>query len=84
MKFLSNKLGIKIRCDFMLNYFWIDTWNFLIRPGKNVIELFEKIHVNLNLMRGKSALTKKFSTLPGFREMLMGIVLVIVSIFPSA
>jgi hypothetical protein len=46
-------LGIRIRCDFMFNYFWIDTWHFLIRPGKNVAELFEKIRVDLNLFGGE-------------------------------
>ena len=39
--------------DFMFNYFRIDTWNFLIRPGKNVAEFFEKICVNLNLFGGE-------------------------------
>jgi hypothetical protein len=52
MKFLSNKLGIRMRCDFMFNYFWIDTWNFLIRLGKNIAELFDKIRVDLNLFGG--------------------------------
>ena len=53
MKFLSNRLGIWIRCDFMLNYFWMNAWPFLIRPGKNVTEFFEKIRVNLNLFGGE-------------------------------
>jgi hypothetical protein len=52
MKFLSNRLGIRINCDFMFNYFWINTWHFLIRLGKNVMKLFEKIHVDLNLFGG--------------------------------
>jgi hypothetical protein len=46
MKLLPNRLGIRIRCDFMFNYFWIN------RPGKNVAELFEKICVDLNLFGG--------------------------------
>jgi hypothetical protein len=52
MNFLSNRLGIRIRCDFMFNYFLIDTWNFLIILGKNVMEFFEKTCVNLNLFGG--------------------------------
>ena len=36
----------------MFNNFRIDAWHFLIRPGKNVTEFFEKIHVNLNLFGG--------------------------------
>jgi hypothetical protein len=53
MKFLSNRLSIRIRCDFMFNYFRIDAWHFLIRLGKNIAELFEKVRVNLNLFRGE-------------------------------
>jgi hypothetical protein len=37
----------------MFNYFWVDAWHFLIRPGKNVAEFFEKIRVNLNLLGGE-------------------------------
>jgi hypothetical protein len=36
----------------MFNYFWIDAWDFLVRLGKNVAELFKKICVDLNLSRG--------------------------------
>jgi hypothetical protein len=68
----------------MFNYFRIDVWNFLIRPGKNVAELFEKICVNLNLFGGAIRSTKTFSMTPGFWEMLIGIVAAIVTIFPSA
>jgi hypothetical protein len=28
MKLLSNWLGIKISCDFMFDYFWINAWHF--------------------------------------------------------
>ena len=52
-KFLSNRLSIRIRSDFMFNNFQIDAWHFLIRPGKNVVEFFEKIRVNLNLFGGE-------------------------------
>ena len=52
MKLLLKRLGIRISCDFMFNYFWIDTWHFLIRPGKNITELFEKICIELNLSGG--------------------------------
>jgi hypothetical protein len=45
-------LGIWIRCDFMFNYFWIDAWHFLVRPGINVMKFFKKIRVDLNLSGG--------------------------------
>jgi hypothetical protein len=36
----------------MIESLWVDAWHFLIRPGKNVVEFFEKISVNLNLFVG--------------------------------
>jgi hypothetical protein len=36
----------------MFNYFWIDSWHFLIRPSKNIVKFFEKIYVDLNLLGG--------------------------------
>jgi hypothetical protein len=36
----------------MIDTLWVDSWHFLIRLGKNVVEFFEKICVNLNLFRG--------------------------------
>jgi hypothetical protein len=41
-----------MRGDFMFNYFWIDAWRFLVRPGENVAEFFKKICVDLNLFGG--------------------------------
>jgi hypothetical protein len=52
MKLLPKRLGIRIRSNFMFNYFWIDNWHFLIRLGKNFMEFFEKIYVDLNLFGG--------------------------------
>jgi hypothetical protein len=52
-KFLSNKLSVRIRGDLMFNYFQIDAWHFLVRPSKNIAELFKKIRVNLNLFGGE-------------------------------
>jgi hypothetical protein len=37
----------------MFNYFWIDAWHFLVRPGKNVAELFKKICIELNISGGE-------------------------------
>jgi hypothetical protein len=36
----------------MIDSLWVDAWHFLIRPGKNVVEFFEKIRINLNLFGG--------------------------------
>jgi hypothetical protein len=82
---LSNKLSIRIHCDLMFSYFRIDIWNFLIRLGKNVAELFEKIHINVNIFGGEIHPDEDIlHDMPGFREMLIGIVAAIVAIFPSA
>jgi hypothetical protein len=41
MNILSDRFGIKIGHDFMLKNSWVDAWNFLIRPEKNVAKFFE-------------------------------------------
>jgi hypothetical protein len=37
----------------MIDTLWVDAWHFLIRPGKNIAEFFEKIRVSLNLFGGE-------------------------------
>jgi hypothetical protein len=37
----------------MIESLWVDACHFLIRPGKNIVEFFEKICVNLNLFGGE-------------------------------
>jgi hypothetical protein len=37
----------------MIDTLWVDVRYCFVRPGKNVTEFFEKIHVNLNLFGGE-------------------------------
>jgi hypothetical protein len=39
-KLLPDWLGIRIRFYFMFDYSCVNAWNFLVRPDKNVEELF--------------------------------------------
>jgi hypothetical protein len=36
----------------MIDTLWFDVRYCFVRPGKNIAEFFEKIHVNLNLFGG--------------------------------
>jgi hypothetical protein len=49
VKLLSDRFNIRISHDFMFNNLWVNAWHLLIRPGKNVVELFKQFSVDLNL-----------------------------------
>lgn len=49
---MSHRLSVIVSLDIVLNYRWIDSSHFLIRPGKHISKFFEKVGVNIDFFRG--------------------------------
>jgi hypothetical protein len=50
--FRSQREIEKQQSQLMIDTLWVDAWHFLVRPRKNVTELFKNICVELNLSWG--------------------------------
>ena len=49
---LLNRLRIGVSINIMFDNMRVDTWNFIVRPSKDITELFKQLGVFLNLRMG--------------------------------